>query len=59
VKTKTITISDCQDCARFDHVYPHWRETCPVLERKIEQDLDKATYPIPDDCPLDDVEITT
>jgi len=54
VKTKTITTSYCQDCARFDHAPPHWREICPVLDRKIEQDSDTGTYPIPDDCPLDD-----
>ena len=53
---KTLTISDCQDCPWFGHEYPWWDAKCKKLDRKIEQDSDTGTYPIPDDCPLDDAE---
>ena len=55
VNTKILTISDCQDCAHFSLRNPYWFEMCEKLNRKIEQDSDTGTYPIPDDCPLDDV----
>ena len=53
---KTLTISDCQDCPWFGHECPWWDAKCKKLDRKIEQDSDTGTYPIPDDCPLDDAE---
>ena len=55
---KLLVIDNCDDCPHFDNSYWGYEEKCKKLKKQIQMKYESGggVFPIPDDCPLPDVE---
>lgn len=59
---KRVVISECEECTFFDYEYYTYNQTCRKLGKRIESERSDnvwSSFPIPEDCPLEDTEEPT
>lgn len=52
---KILKIDNCDHCFYFDNAYLDYERWCGKLDRIIKYNPENCRYPIPSDCPLEEV----